>query len=244
MVTLSYLKQEAVDTLRDGIEVNLEVYRSGNFEHLIESSVVTLNGDILIDEFLLNGMHCNGGERDIENSLLVSQGIEGLTPYLARDERIWTYLTHTILLNYTRERWPIPEDDTKAVSYISSHFFSKGIRGVMRTNSVARLWWAAHLSNKVEGLSLKDSLVALLYRQDIRGAIAERPTISRSSVIFSSVIRIMNDSYKTEERELFNRKVRRGSMKELNFIAGARLLQGMQEKEVFNIVKEVFDRNH
>jgi len=130
MVTLSYLKQEAVDTLRDGIEVNLEVYRSGNFEHLIESSVVTLNGDILIDEFLLNGMHCNGGERDIENSLLVSQGIEGLTPYLARDERIWTYLTHTILLNYTRERWPIPEDDTKAVSYISSHFFSKGIRGV------------------------------------------------------------------------------------------------------------------
>ena len=42
MVTLSYLKQEAVDTLRDGIEVNLEVYRSGNFEHLIVKKLMLI----------------------------------------------------------------------------------------------------------------------------------------------------------------------------------------------------------
>ncbi|MBL7003938.1 MAG: hypothetical protein ISR69_07930 [Gammaproteobacteria bacterium] len=243
MIALSYLKQEAVNSLRDNIENNLELYRNGNFEHLIEGDVNTLNGDILIDEFLLKGMHCISNDRDVENSLLISQGIEGLTPYLARDERIWVYLTHTILLNYTRERWPIPEDDNNAISFISDHFFSKGIRGVMRTNSVARLWWAVHLSNKVEGLSLEDSLNTLLHRQDVRGAIAERPTISRSSVIFSSVIKVMNESYNTEEKELFDRKTNRGSMKELNFIAGARLLQGMQEEEVLDIVKGCFSRN-
>lgn len=243
MITLSYLKQEAVDSLRDSIEANLELYRSGNFKHLVEDDAIVLNGDILIDEFLLNGMHCNGGDRDVENSLLVSQSIEGLTPYLARDERIWVYLTHTILLNYTRDRWPIPEDDNDAINYISAHFFSKGIRGVMRTNSVARLWWAVHLSNKVDGLSLEESLNTLLYKKDVRSAIAERPAISRSSVIFSSVIKVMNESYNTEEKELFNRKVNRGSMKELNFIAGARLLQGMQEEEVLDIVKDCFTRN-
>lgn len=243
MITLSYLKQETVNILRDKIETNLELYRNGNFEHLIEDGVAVLNGDILIDEFLLNGIHCNGGDRDVENSLLMSQGVEGLTPYLARDERIWAYLTHTILLNYTRKRWPIPENDNDAINYISDHFFSKGVRGVMRTNSVARLWWAAHLSNKVEGLSLEDSLNTFLYRKDVRGAIAERPSISRSSIIFSSVIKVMNESYNTKEKGLFNRKTNRESMKELNFIAGARLLQGMQEEEVFKVVKKCFERN-
>jgi hypothetical protein len=243
MIGLSYLKQEVVKSLRANIGDNLELYRNGSFESLIEGGVISLNGGISIDEFLLTGAHCQGGDRDIENCLLISQGIEGLTPYLARDERIWVYLTHTILLNYTRERWPIPENDEDAIKYISAHFFSKGIRGTMRANSVSRLWWAAHLSNKVEDLSLEESLHTLLYKKDVRGAIIERPTISRNSVIFSSVIKVMNDSYKTEDKELFNREVNRKSMKKLNFVAGAKLLQGMQEEDVLNIVKECFNQN-
>ena len=243
MISLSYLKQEAINSLRDGIKDNLELYRYGNFEGLIKNDISTLNGNILIDEFLLKDLHCNNGDRDIENCLLISQGIAGLTPYLARDERIWTYLTHTILLNYTRERWGIPEDDNDAVKFISAHFFSKGIRDTMRSNAVSRLWWATHLSNKVEGLSLEDALNTLLYKKDVRGAIIERPTVSINSTIFSSVIKVMNDSYNTEERRLFNREVNRSSMKELNFIAGAKLLQGMPTDEVFKVVKKCFEKN-
>ena len=77
----------------------------------------------------------------------------------------------------------------------------------------------------------------------MRGAIIERPTISRSPIIFSSVIKVMHDSYKTEGKELFNREVNRKSMKELNFVAGAKLLQGMQEEDVFDIVKECFNQD-
>lgn len=243
MINLSYLKQETVNSLRVNIGDNIELYRDGDFESLIEGNVISLNGGVSIDEFLLTGVHCQGGDRDIENSLLISQGIEGLTPYLARDERIWVYLTHTVLLNYTRERWPIPENDDDAIKYISAHFFSRGIRDTMRSNSVSRLWWAAHLSNKVEDLSLDESLHTLLYKKDVRGAIIERPTISRSPIIFSSVIKVMHDSYKTEGKELFNREVNRKSMKELNFVAGAKLLQGMQEEDVFDIVNECFNQD-
>ena len=55
-----------------------------------------------------------------------------MTPYLARDARIWCYLTHTYLLEYSRNRWPIPADDEKAVKHIVSHFFTKGVRGFER----------------------------------------------------------------------------------------------------------------
>jgi|SaaInlStandDraft_7_1057024.scaffolds.fasta_scaffold04973_3 hypothetical protein len=243
MINLSYLKQKAVNSLRDSIKDNLELYRRGSFEGVIKNDVSTLNSDILIDDTLLKALHCNDGDRDIENCLLISQGIVGLTPYLARDERIWAYLTHTILLDYTRERWIIPENDNDAVKFISAHFFSKGSRDIMRSNAVSRLWWAAHLSNKVEGLSLEDTLNTLLYKKDVRGAIIERPTVSINSSIFSSVIKVMNDSYNTEERKFFNREVNRSSMKNLNFIAGAKLLQGMSSEDVFRIVNECFQKS-
>jgi hypothetical protein len=243
MTNLSYLKQDTVSSLRDSIKNNLELYRHGNFEALISNNISTLNGNVLIDDFLLKDLHCNNGDRDIENCLLISQGIVGLTPYLARDERIWAYLTHTILLDYTRERWSIPEDDDDAIKFISAHFFSKGNRDTMRSNAVSRLWWAAHLSSKVKDLSLEDALNILLYTQDIRGAIIERPTVSINSAIFSSVIKVMNDSYNTKEKKFLNREVNRNSMKDLNFIAGAKLLQGMSDKDVLHIVNGCFQKS-
>ena len=60
-----------------------------------------------------------------QNCLACYDAMPGLTPYEARDERLWVYLTHTWLLVYTRTRWPIPIDDKGAITYIRTHFFGR-----------------------------------------------------------------------------------------------------------------------
>src|SRR3546814_4359590 len=87
---------------------------------------------------------------EVENCLAVHEYLEALSPYEARDERLWSYLTHTSMLQYTRARWPIPSDDDKAVPHIETHFFARTNRQIERDNAVSRLWWMAHLCTKSE----------------------------------------------------------------------------------------------
>ena len=42
---------------------------------------------------------------DIENSLILYRALNGMTPALARDERIWVRLSHIECLDYARARW-------------------------------------------------------------------------------------------------------------------------------------------
>lgn len=63
----------------------------------------------------------------------MNQAMGGMSHYLARDERIWVYLTHTTLLSYARTRWPIPEDNEKAVKHIKSHFFASVLEVLSET---------------------------------------------------------------------------------------------------------------
>jgi hypothetical protein len=154
-----------------------------------------------------------------------------LTPYEARDERFWAYLTHTFLLNYARRRWPIPEDDAVAVKHIRTHFFAKEHRQIERDNAASRLWWMAHLCHRVKGLKLIDALNVFLYRTDVRASIIERPTVSQNSNVFSAVVQKLQESY-AGKKNLFERNAFRRLMQEINSEGGARLLDAMTEVQV------------
>jgi hypothetical protein len=73
---------------------------------------------------------------DAENCQACYAGMPGLTPYEARDERLWVYLTHTLHLNYVRARWPIPADDMLAISHIRTHFFAESTGKLSATTGV------------------------------------------------------------------------------------------------------------
>ena len=160
-----------------------------------------------------------------------------LSPYMARDERLWIYLSHTAMLEYTRKRWPIPTDDEKAIQHIRNHIFIVGARGFERDNSASRLWWMAALCSRVSGMSLKQSLTCLLYQYDVRANIIERPTTSQSTQIFSAVLKKLHDSYKGN-KTLFQREKFRSVMKELNLRGGVRLLGALPEHEISSILDE------
>lgn len=236
MSKILLIREALVYDLARNVEKNVEKYQSGDFQYLTSDSSNFIETDYEINEQELAKIEVVNGElNEVQCCLGAFNGLPNLSAYLARDQRLWVYLTHVVLLNYTRQRWPIPEDKEKAITHIKKHFFASGARGIERDNAISRLWWMASICNKVEGLTLEKSLTAFLYQSDVRANIVERPTTSQNVVLLSTVIRKLDQSYHGN-KELYGREKFRTVMKELNLHGGIKLLEVLEPKEVERIV--------
>jgi hypothetical protein len=162
-----------------------------------------------------------------------------LTPYLARDPRLWVYLTHTLLLTYSRNRWPIPDEKDRAIIHVRDHFFVTGARGFERDNAASRLWWMAYVCRRVSALSLEDALTCLLYQSDVRANIIERPTSTQNLLVFSYLMEKLFESFKTDKK-LFEREIFREIMKNINLQGGIKLLGALDKENIGLIMQKCF----
>lgn len=237
---IRFLKENIVKELSGKIQKNIELYQSGNFEFLETDPTSFFNSKekIEIDLDMLSKISCGeGGDyKEPENCKRMYLSLP-LNPYLARDHRLWIYLTHTFLLDYTRKRWPLPADPKKAIKHIKAHFFVSGNRGLERNNSASRLWWMAHLCDRVDGVPFEDALNCFLYKSDVRANIVERPTTSQSISIFSAIIKKLNESLEND-KTLFERARFREFMKELNLQGGVKLLDMLDDDDLNTIIEE------
>jgi hypothetical protein len=233
-----FLKAVKVQELISKISENLEFYRTGDFDFMTNDPAHYFETDLDIQEDMLSAMRCDKDDfKEVECCMRMYAAMGELSNYLARDERLWVYLSHTFLLSYARTRWPIPADDEEAIKHIRKHFFCLGARGVERDNVASRLWWMASLCNRTEGMSLKEALTCFLHQSDVRANIVERPTTSQNILVFSVVLKKLNESYKSD-KALFNRERFRSIMKGLNLRGGVKLLGALPEGRVMNILEE------
>jgi hypothetical protein len=235
-----YLRRATLEELRDAVPDNIEIYRSGSFQYLDTDFTKFFAAGLDVDEVCIDSFRPpDPGQYFEEDNCLACYGaLPGLTPYEARDERLWAHLTHTRLLKYTRQRWPIPMEDAVAVPHIRQHFFAKDKRAIERDNAASRLWWMAYLCQRIPQLSLPDALQVLLYRSDVRANIIERPTASQSIAVFSAVVKKLHASY-IAEKKLFERSVFRPFMIRINSIGGIKLLDCMSEKQITELIDHV-----
>lgn len=241
MMEARLIKLAKLNELLGQIEDNFENYRTGNFDFLKADSSNYFETTNVIDETKLSSIDCNEKDhKEVENCMMLYSAMGKLSRYLARDERLWVYLVHTDLLNYSRQRWPIPDDDELAIKHIRAHFFVIGARGFERDNAVARLWWMSSLCNRLQQISLEDALTCFLYKYDVRANIIERPTTSLSINVFTSIIRRLHVSYKGD-KSLFERERFRSVMKGLNLKGGVKLLSALEEKIIENILEECIE---
>jgi hypothetical protein len=233
-----FLKGAKIKELVGNIKDNLDRYRTGGFDFIDIDPEFFFETDLVVDDQLLRSVACTSDDPcEVSCCINMLSALGDLSHYLARDERLWTYLTHTLLLNYARTRWPIPADDEKAVNHIKAHFFCIGARGIERDNAASRLWWMATLCNRSSGMTLNDALTCFLFQSDVRANIIERPTTSQNVTIFSAILAKLNESYKTD-RALFGREKFRSVMKGLNLRGGVKLLAALPEKVISNILDE------
>ena len=115
------LKATALEQLRASIATNLDVYRSGNFDYLEADPSFSFDHHVDIDLEALASLKAPAGNSyyEVENCEILHSALQALSPYDARDERLWVYLSHTALLDHARRRWPIPDDDAAAVGEIA-----------------------------------------------------------------------------------------------------------------------------
>ncbi len=81
-------------------------------------------------------------DNDFDCAVALYEAYKTITPLFAQEDKLWTYLSHIDLFPYLKKRWPIPDDETKQLSFINSHWF-KGDHGMIRT-SLMGLWWAVY----------------------------------------------------------------------------------------------------
>lgn len=235
----NFLKSAKVQELLSKIEENLDAYRSGNFDFLTSDTSCHFETSLEIDESKLASISCEKDNlKEVENCILMFEAMGDISHYLARDERLWVYLTHTVMLPYARVRWPIPADDEKAIKHIRTHFFSNGARGIERDNAASRLWWQATLCSRAKGISFSEALTSFLYMSDVRANIVERPTTSQNIHLFTAILKKLNESYKSEKRELFERTRFRAVMTELNLIGGVKLFAALPETSIVTILDQ------
>lgn len=239
MIDIKLFKASAVRQLFESVPANLALYRSGNFNSMISDNALFLEPVCKLSLDAINEVRCDlGDDREVECCLAIAKGLVGITPYLARDERLWVRLAHVEFLDYSRSRWVIPENDEKAVNHIRKHFFAVGSRGIERDNAISRLWWMATICAKVKNLSLEDALKAFLFQSDVRANIIERPTTSQNPTVLSAVINKLHDSYNGDQ-SLFEREHFRAVMKKLNIEGGIRLLEALESNDVELVIDKV-----
>lgn len=231
-------KASVLSELRRNIENNLDLYRKGNFNHVVEDDCNYFECEFHLDETIWPALvPDNDNVSEITNCKIMLKALGGLSPYLARDERLWSYLTHSHLLEYTRLRWSIPGNDEDAIKYIATHFFAKDKRGIERDNAASRLWWQATLCNRVKDITLEESLQCLLHDTDVRASIIERPTTSQCINVFCAIIKKLHESYKGDKK-LINRHRFRPLMKALNLYGGIKLLNAMDEDDIIKFIDD------
>lgn len=247
-MNLHVIKRGLVAELRDKIDQNLDRYLHGDFNDMLPAEHVIPVKDTSVDIERLSLMSAkSGGEIDAENSLLVHDALKGMSRYLARDERVWVWLTHGPCLQYARDRW-LNEvtDKTKLRSLIRDHFFATGARGFERNNAIACLWWWAEIVSYYPHSDIKSALNVFLHQTDVRASIIERPTSSQSA--FTPIMNILMEKYNSDEKVSFFKRekghtaVYRRWLAEINRHGGIQLYEALPEQQVTSLFRELAEK--
>ena len=218
----------SLQMLERDIKKNLESYRVGEFSKILASEpLLEINSGMDLSFF--NALKIsNKASDDYENSILIWENLK-ISPRLAREARLWSYLTHTHGLKYARARYPLVNSDDVDVKSILTHFHvNNELRGIDRDNALSRLWISAYIASKVEDLEFKMALKVLLHQTDFREQLIGHPTIMRSARTLNYVMccakKILIDD---NNEEFFQRKNHRGQYKKwfhLLDVEGGRIL--------------------
>lgn len=191
---LIFLSEAKLAELRAALPANLARYQSGDFLDLarengwaIESDTVRVNVGALA---ALDGTD-RSAQADVANSLIAYRAFEGMTPALAREERVWARLAHVECLEYARQRWFAHLEGDRQSRSIATHMFAAGVQGIRDDNAISRLWWNMHIATIADPDDPEGALRLLLQRADFRANLVERSNTGSRRPLVRAIVRAM-----------------------------------------------------
>lgn len=226
MGPLKLLSAEIVERLTNDVPSNLERYTSGDFTDLCKDAgwAIETNAAQWNDSATAKLSADSTPEAEVKNSLLVYDALPGLTPAMARDERIWARLCHVECLEYVRARWLKP--GTSVESRIRTHCFAPGLTGCRDDNAIGRLWWNTHVAKLANPDDIELALNRLLARANIRLQVIDRADTAFRQPLIAGVVRMLGDSwFSTYDAAVAD------FMFEVNKASGGIIFEALSEKE-------------
>ena len=168
------------------------------------------------------------GRSDLINAKIVYEGLNGLTPEFARDDRVWTALAHYFGCGFLIDRH-VGRDGSAGdrMTSILGCFFAeskqaRGTRALTRVHGLARLWWTAHTAAKIGAPTLEECLEIFGSDIDFRNQVMERPTNASSNTAVAATCLARRNISEAGIR--FSRKQARDWLVEVNLVGGGVLL--------------------
>lgn len=192
---LILVSQTVVDELANSIEANLERYVTEGFEDLASGNGWMLEAhQAKWDQALLDDLDTSGGSAaEVHNSLLIYEGLRGMTPALAREERLWVRMCHVEGLDFARSRWL--EGSSDVAGEVKRHFFAPGFPASRDDNVFGRLWWNGHIASLGCPGDIKRGLELLLSRANIRLQLVDRADTAFREPLVQGIFRLLDHEF-------------------------------------------------
>ncbi|OBY24382.1 DUF6339 family protein [Leisingera sp. JC1] len=227
---LKYLSEKKLYELKENVAANRDRYEVGDFldlEHdngwAVETGTVSVDHDLLA---ALDGT-ARTAVADIDNSLILYRALKGMTPALAREERVWARLTHVECLGYARDRWLFGNNGAQLDAQVRIHMFAPGLTAIRDDNSLSRLWWNMHIASIADPDDPEGALRLILKTLDIRSNFVERTNTAARQPLARAVVRAMRrDPWITSSARAF-----REFMIALNRDGGGILFEALSDEE-------------
>lgn len=187
---LRYVSRTVAEDLFEQVPNNLERYLSGDFSDLsAELGWALRTTGVTLDLSALNLLISDRSpEAEVANSIAVFDMLKGLTPAIARDERIWVRLCHVEGLEFARKRWI---GTSNPIRDIRLHFFASSLAQCRDDNAFGRLWWNAYIARFVSPDDPEGALRQILKRANIRLQFVDRANTSFRKPLAQGLIRLL-----------------------------------------------------
>lgn len=225
--SLKFVTSSVVDELLESISKNLALYTSGDFGAMsLKSGWAVETKDVEFDpDFAKDLVHSNAPEAEAENSLRTFEALQGMSPSLAREERIWVRLCHLECLEYVRTRWI---GATNPARDVKRHFFAATLDQCRDDNAIGRLWWNGYLANQIDPENPEGVLKQILKRANIRLQFVDRSNASFRMPLAKGIVRLLsNEPWLDSHDRAFEHY-----MLALDRNAGGLLFEALSEAEI------------
>ena len=243
------LTQPAYDTLRELATTQPELWldhnadfgvllEQQNISDYAEKTGVVGDKDLVLEPAI--NEPANRRHKADNQALKFYDSLQGVTPALATDNNMWTWMNHFLLHSYNIHRWAEGRNSISS-NFIHQHWFIENQRhALVRNTAAGRTWWIAHVAKT----AAKHSYGAFT-EQDAIQLFANSPRyyhncmdsrITRNPLILSEVVRsLLTDAVgikATSSDEIW---------KYLNLSAGTIVLDAMPRDLLRNYISEFVD---
>ncbi len=238
---LNYLSEAKLEELRQNVSQNRERYADGDFTDLqCDNGWAIKASEVRIQRELLAGLDgtVRSAAGDRAASVKLYRALPGMTPALAREERIWVRLSHVECLGYAHSRWLSGFEGEELDRKVHRHMFGGDLTGIRDDNALSRLWWNMHIATIADPDDPESALTLILKTADIRSNFVERPNTAARLPLARAVIRAMRrNQWITSTERAF-----REFMIVLNRDGGGILFETMSDLDVDSIMDACADR--